>query len=101
MPEKITKPTVSLAHPTSIGGDGKAQGSVLAFPYIHIMIGPPPTTSHPYVQRIGIDISYGESERYYEDLAREAHIDQLEANIMKLNKQMSQVLNEADFMKVS
>lgn len=51
-------------------------------------------------QKIGIDISYGQADAYYEELAREAHIDVLEATIMKLTAQMSQILNEADYMKV-
>lgn len=50
---------------------------------------------------MGIDITYGQADAYYEELAKEAHIDILEANIMKLTAQMAQILNEADYMKVS
>jgi hypothetical protein len=50
---------------------------------------------------VGIDITYGQADAYYEELAKEAHIDILEANIMKLTAQMGQILNEADYMKVS
>lgn len=49
---------------------------------------------------MGLDISFGQADQYYTELAKEAHIDILEANIMKLNAQMGQILNEADYMKV-
>jgi hypothetical protein len=45
-------------------------------------------------------VSFGQANSYYEELAKEAHIDVLEAQIMKLNAQMAQILSEADYMKV-
>lgn len=49
--------------------------------------------------KVGLEISFGQADQYYAELAKEAHIDVLEANIMKLNAQMGQILNEADYMK--
>lgn len=48
---------------------------------------------------MGLAISFGQADQYYAELAKEAHIDALEATIMKLNAQMGQILNEADYMK--
>jgi hypothetical protein len=49
--------------------------------------------------KIGLEVRYGKPEAFYTDLAKEAHIDLLEASIMRLNAQMGQILNEADYMK--
>lgn len=49
--------------------------------------------------KVGLAISFGQADQYYAELAKEAHIDVLEATIMKLNAQMGQILNEADYMK--
>ncbi len=49
--------------------------------------------------RVGLEVLFGKSDEYFADLAKEAHIDVLEAGIMKLNAQMGQILNEADYMK--
>jgi len=51
------------------------------------------------LQKVGLSISFGQADQYYAELAKEAHIDALEATIMKLNAQMGQILNEADYMK--
>ncbi|TFJ88276.1 hypothetical protein NSK_000625 [Nannochloropsis salina CCMP1776] len=57
----------------------------------------PHTVTKP--TKVGLEVTYGKSDAYYADLAKEAHIDLLEASIMHLNAQMGQILNEADYMK--
>lgn len=47
-----------------------------------------------------MDIGYGQADAYYEELKKEAHLDALEASIMKLYSQMAQIISEADYMKV-
>ena len=43
---------------------------------------------HTCKQKVGLEISFGQADQYYAELAKEAHLDVLEATIMKLNAQV-------------
>jgi len=49
--------------------------------------------------RFGLEVERGNGDRYYAQMAAENHMDRLQVEVVKLNDELAEILNEADYMK--
>ena len=49
--------------------------------------------------RLDIAVERGHGDRYYAQMASEHHMDRLQVEVVKLNDELAEILNEADYMK--
>mmetsp|Transcript_21732 Transcript_21732/g.66882 ORF Transcript_21732/g.66882 Transcript_21732/m.66882 type:complete len:217 (-) Transcript_21732:137-787(-) len=55
------------------------------------------TPGRPF--RFGLEVERGNGDRYYAQMAAENHMDRLQVEVVKLNDELAEILNEADYMK--
>mmetsp|Transcript_22265 Transcript_22265/g.29115 ORF Transcript_22265/g.29115 Transcript_22265/m.29115 type:complete len:203 (-) Transcript_22265:185-793(-) len=49
--------------------------------------------------RVGLSIEVGQTEEYYKDLAVKEHLSEFQVHIAQMTDDLTQILNEADYMK--
>ena len=58
-----------------------------------------PVHKQPTPIRLDLSIDLGLGDRYYDELANTNKMDELQLQVVKLNDELAQILNEADYMK--
>jgi hypothetical protein len=49
--------------------------------------------------RVALEIERGHGQKYYAEMASEHKMDRLQVEVVKLNDELAEILNEADYMK--
>jgi hypothetical protein len=49
--------------------------------------------------RVNLEIERGHGQKYYAEMASENKMDRLQVEVVKLNDELAEILNEADYMK--
>ena len=49
--------------------------------------------------RFELEVERGHGDQYYSEMASENHMDRLQVEVVKLNDELAEILNEADYMK--